>query len=115
MTDKVHPFPALATHYAPSADTAIENLAVAASRAINAHVNHDGRCAVCLAPFPCPTACLAEANLAVLSEPPAPHIPQLPSRAVLSASTARRRDSLNPCRDLALLNRVLAGLKGLDD
>jgi hypothetical protein len=62
---------------------------VAASQAINAHVNKEGRCAVCFTPFPCPVACLAEANLAALCDPPARHIPQLASRAAQPDSNHR--------------------------
>jgi hypothetical protein len=98
------------------ATMAVETLAVAASRAINAHVNDNGACAVCHDRFPCPTACLAEANLAALCQPPAslpPHkVPRLLPR---TASPARLRPRIRPCRDLEILNRVLAGLKGLDD
>jgi hypothetical protein len=87
---------------------------VAASRAINAHVNDDGRCAVCRSiRFPCPTACLAEANLAVLSEPPS--LLPLASRAAQPDSSHRPQRPVSFCGDLAILNRVLAGLIGLDD
>lgn len=85
---------------------------MAASRAINTHVNDNGRCAVCLTSFPCPVACLAEANLAALSEP-LPLLP-LPSRAAQPSSGARPQHPVRAYDDLAMLNRVLAGLNRLD-
>ena len=61
-----------------------------------------------------PTACLAEANLAALSEP-LPLLPlPLPSRAAQPSSAARPLRPVRGCGDLAILNRVLAGLNRLD-
>src|ERR1700722_4857227 len=98
------------------ATMAVEALAAAASRAINAHVNDNGACAACHDRFPCPTACLAEANLAALCQQPASLPPlKVPQLLPRTASPARLRPRIRPCRDLETLNRVLAGLKGLDN
>jgi hypothetical protein len=46
---------------------AYEQLAHIAATVLNAHTNHDGRCAVCAdAAFPCEYALLAEHNMALL-------------------------------------------------
>jgi hypothetical protein len=63
----------------------------------------------------------AETNLAAPCEPPADFLPQtplnaseLPSRSAQPASDARPRSRISACGDLETLNRVLAGLKGLE-
>jgi hypothetical protein len=61
-----------------------------------------------------PIVRLTEINLAAPCELPARYVPPHPSRTAWSAISPRPQRPVSACRDLAILNRVLAGLKGLD-